>query len=393
MKRTKPLGALKLVAFTVAIIASPFTDAFAEPSGWYGGINLGQSRAKIDDVRIISGLLGGGFASASITNDERDTGYKFFGGYQINRNFALEGGFFDLGKFGFTATTVPLGSLTGTIKVKGVNLDLVGMLPISEKFSAFGRIGLARAETKDTFTGSGLVRVLNANPRARDSNAKMGLGLQYAFTDSLGMRAEVERYRINDAVGNRGDIDLVSLGLLYRFGTNRPAPVYVARATAPAPAAVVAVAPAPVVAAPAAAPATPPARIPPPQPLRVKLSADALFDFDQATMKNEGKQHLDKFVADLRGTTFEFIAVTGHTDRIGTEAYNLRLSTRRADAVKNYLSGPAGIPAAKITATGAGESQPLTKPDECRGQRPTKALIACLQPDRRVELEVSGTKY
>ena len=388
MKRTKPLGALKLVAFTVAIIASPFTDAFAEQSGWYGGINLGQSRAKIDDVKITSGLLGGGFASASITNDERDTGYKFFGGYQINKNFALEGGFFDLGKFGFTATTVPLGTLVGTIKVKGVNLDLVGMLPISEKFSAFGRIGLTRAKTEDTFTGSGLVRVLNPNPRARDSNAKVGLGLQYAFTDSLGMRAEVERYRINDAVGNRGDIDLVSLGLVYRFGSNRPTPTYVASAAAPVPAAP-AVAPAPVVSAPAASPAS----IPPPQPLKVKLSADALFDFDQATMKNEGKQRLDKFVADLRGASFEFITVTGHTDRFGTEAYNIGLSTRRADAVKNYLSGPAGIPAARIKATGAGESQPLTKPGECKGQRPTKALIACLQPDRRVELEVSGTKY
>ena len=388
MKRTKPLGALNLVAFTVAIIASPFTDAFAEQSGWYGGINLGQSRAKIDDVKITSGLLGGGFASASITNDERDTGYKFFGGYQINKNFALEGGFFDLGKFGFTATTVPLGTLVGTIKVKGINLDLVGMLPISEKFSAFGRIGLTRAKTEDTFTGSGLVRVLNPNPRARDSNAKVGLGLQYAFTDSLGMRAEVERYRINDAVGNRGDIDLVSLGLVYRFGSNRPTPTYVASAAAPASAAP-AVAPAPVASAPAASPAS----IPPPQPLKVKLSADALFDFDQATMKNEGKQRLDKFVADLRGTSFEFITVTGHTDRFGTEAYNIGLSTRRADAVKNYLSGPAGIPAARINATGAGESQPLTKPDECKGQRPTKALIACLQPDRRVELEVSGTKY
>ena len=125
----------------------------------------------------------------------------------------------------------------------------------------------------------------------------------------------------------------------------------------------------------------------------MRLSADALFDFDQASVKNEGKQRLDKFVADLRGANFEFITVTGHTDRFGTEAYNLKLSTRRADAVKTYLSGPAGIPVAKIMATGVGESQPLTKPDECKGQRPTKALIACLQPDRRVELEVLGTKY
>ena len=122
--------ALGLVAFTAsAFIAIPM--AFAAEPGWYGGLNLGQSRAKIDDPRIIGGLLAGGFSSASVIDDDRDTGGKVFGGYQFNRYLALEGGYFDLGKFGFTANTVPLGSLTGTIKIKGVNLDLVGTLPIT----------------------------------------------------------------------------------------------------------------------------------------------------------------------------------------------------------------------------------------------------------------------
>src|SRR5665647_3930276 len=119
MKLARASGTLGLAA--LAVIASPF--AVAEDSSWYGGVNIGQSRATIDDARITSGLLGQGAASTSITDDNRDTGYKLFGGYKINRNFAVEGGYFDLGRFGFTATTVPpgTGTLSGTIKLKGLN--------------------------------------------------------------------------------------------------------------------------------------------------------------------------------------------------------------------------------------------------------------------------------
>ncbi len=190
----------------------------ADGSGWYGGINIGQSAADIDHGRIRSGLLSSGFTTTSITDDDRDTGYKLFGGYQINKYFALEAGYFDLGKFEFTATTVPAGTLRGNIKVKGLNFDAVGIFPFNERFSVFGRVGLSYAEAKDSFSGTGLVTAQNSNPSKSDTNYKLGLGLQYHFTKSLGMRAEAERYRINDAVGNKGDIDLLSIGLVYRFG-------------------------------------------------------------------------------------------------------------------------------------------------------------------------------
>ena len=388
MNRAKAMGLFGLAVSSA--LAGPL--AVAQDSGWYGGLNLGQSRSKIDDPRIINGLLAGGFNSATITDDNRDRGGKIFGGYQLNRYFAVEGGYFDLGKFGFTANTVPIGSLTGDIKIKGVNLDLLGMLPISEKFSAFGRVGVTRAEARDTFTATGLVRLLRTSANQRETNAKYGLGLQYAFTDRLGMRAEVERYRINDAVGNNGDIDLASLGIVYRFGGSRPAPTYVARAPDPAPppprpAVVEAVVPAPT-----AQPAPAPVPRPPVQPTKVSFSADALFDFDKAAIKPDGKQALDRFANSLKGTRYDVINVTGHTDRIGSKAYTAVLSTRRAEAVKNYLVDPAGIPAAKITFKGMDESQPVTKPGDCKGEKPSKALIACLQPDRRVDVEVTATK-
>jgi len=189
----------------------------APDTGLYGGVNIGQSSAKIDNANITSNLLGSGFATSSISNDDRDTGYKLFLGYKYNRHFAVEAGYFDLGQFGFAATTVPAGTLNGTIKIKGVNLDAVGILPINEKFSVFGRIGVAYAEAQDSFSGTGAVNVLNSNPSKREANLKYGGGLQYDFTPSLGMRFEAERYRINDAVGSKGDVDLLSLGLVYRF--------------------------------------------------------------------------------------------------------------------------------------------------------------------------------
>lgn len=380
-KLARVSGTLSLAV--LAAIVSQY--AVADDAGWYVGGNVGQSRAKIDNERITNNILGAGFTSVTISDDDRDVGYKLFAGYQFNKYFALEGGYFNLGKFGYTATTVPAGTLNGEIKLQGLNLDAVGLWPITEKFSAFGRLGANYAEAKDSFVGTGAVVVTNPNPSKRDTNVKFGLGLQYAFTESTAMRLEAERYVINDAVGNRGDIDLISLGLVYRFGAKKPAP-------APEPV-VVAAAPAPEVVAP---PPEPVVVAPRPVPKKVSFSADSLFDFDKASVKPAGKQELDQFAADLQGSKYEVITVTGHSDRIGTHKYNMKLSTQRAESVKAYLVESAGIPADKITTVGVDGAEPVTKPGDCENDKPgksaSKALIACLQPDRRVEVEVDAVK-
>lgn len=386
-KFARASGQLSLVA--LAILGSPFTMA-QDNAGWYVGTNMGQSRATIDDARITSGLIGRGFSGISITDDDRSNGYKIFGGYQFNKNIALEGGYFNLGNFGYTANTVPTGTLNGNIKLRGLNLDVVGTLPITDRFSAFGRVGANYAQARDSFSGTGAVHVLNPNPSRRDTNLKLGAGLQYAITESLVVRAEVERYRIDDAIGNKGDVDLVSVGLLYRFGPKTP--TRVARVASPEPVAV-ALAPQPLIVTPP--PAPPPAPLPPPPPRipsKVTFAADSLFDFDQSRVLPAGAQQLDKFAADLQGLNFDVIAVTGHTDRLGSHAYNLKLSTRRAEAVSSYLVTSAGIPASKITVQGVNGADPVTKPGECVGKQASKKLIACLQPDRRVEIEVTGTR-
>ena len=374
LKSARASGTLGLVA--LAIIASPL--AAADDSGPYLGGSVGLSKAKIDDARITSSLLASGFATTSIDDDNRHVGYKLFGGYQFNKFVALEAGYFDLGKFGFQATTNPPGTLSGTIKLRGVNLDVLGIVPFTEKFSAFARAGVTYVEAKDFFSGTGSVSVPNPNRKKRASEYKFGVGFEYDFAENFGMRIEAERYRIDDAVGNKGDIDLFSGGVIARFGGKPPAP---APRAAPAPA------PRPM----AAVPPPPPRPPPPPAPRKVVFSADALFDFDKRIIKPAGKRSLDKFAADLRSTKFDVITVTGHTDRLGAHAYNMDLSTRRAEAVKNYLVS-AGIPAGKISARGTDGSDPVTKPGECKGTKRTKELIACLQPDRRVEVEVSGTR-
>ena len=256
-------GRVTAIAFAVLATCTTSTVLAQDALGWYGGANVGRTGVTIDDARITSGLAAAGFQTNSISDRDRHTGYKIFGGYQINRNFAVEGGYFDLGKFGYTASTTPAGTLSGDMRVRGLNLDLVGSLPLSERFSALGRIGLNYAQTKDNFSSTGAVLVTNPNPSERGANYKLGVGLQYALSDSWAVRGELERYRVKDGIGNRGHIDMASVGLVYRFGGKMQEPVAqafvpVVSAPPPPPPAPVFVAPPapppPVVAAPAPAP-------------------------------------------------------------------------------------------------------------------------------------------
>lgn len=84
--------------------------------------------------------------------------------------------------------------------------------------------------------------------------------------------------------------------------------------------------------------------------------------------------------------------VEGHTDRLGSDAYNQTLSEQRAHAVKNHLGTAGKLDGSKITAVGKGETQPITRPEDCKGNQRTAALVACLQPDRRVDVEVNATR-
>ena len=151
-------------------------------------------------------------------------------------------------------------------------------------------------------------------------------------------------------------------------------------APAPAPAA----APAPAPAAAPAAPAARPAAAAPAAPAaasKVTYAADAFFDFDKAVLKHEGKAKLDDLVGKVKGINLEVIIAVGHTDSVGADAYNQKLSVRRAEAVKAYLVSK-GIETNRVYTEGKGEAQPVADNKTKEGRA----------KNRRVEIEVVGTR-
>ena len=163
---------------------------------------------------------------------------------------------------------------------------------------------------------------------------------------------------------------------------------------APPPAPIAAPPPPPVapVAKPAPAPAPKPA---PAKPGPLTIGAAELFGFNQATLTPAGRAKLDKEViqrANREYADIRAVNINGHTDRLGSPDYNQKLSERRAEAVRAYLVAR-GMDGSKIESFGYGKTMPVKScPDRVAGKADRKALIACLAPNRRVEIEITGTR-
>jgi len=186
-----------------------------------------------------------------------------------------------------------------------------------------------------------------------------------------------------------GEVWKNATGLCWRDATWTPATAavgcdgaIVAAKPAPAPVAAPKPAPAPAVVAPAPKPAPAPAPAPqPPAATKVTYAADAFFDFDKAVLKAEGKAKLDDLVGKVKGINLEVIIAVGHTDAVGADAYNQKLSVQRAEAVKAYLVTK-GIEKNRVYTEGKGEKQPVADNKTKEGQA----------KNRRVEIEVVGTR-
>lgn len=117
---------------------------------------------------------------------------------------------------------------------------------------------------------------------------------------------------------------------------------------------------------------------------RFTIGADALFAFDSSNLRPEGQRKLQEFATGLSKIgEYDSIAIAGYTDRLGADSYNLKLSQDRANSVRNYLVN-LGVPSNQVSAQGYGKSNPVV---ECDGSG--NELIACLQPNRRVEIELN----
>jgi len=245
--------------------------------------------------------------------------------------------------------------------------------------AAFGVIASALAGTAGAQTAGYVPGVAECNPQ------NCGYVMSFAATPGNNI---VRSAVYNSTAGISGN-------LCYRTGYWTPSMAIIGCDPDLVPKPVAAPVPAPAPApAPSPAPRATPAPAPAPAPSaagvqKITLASKALFDFDKAVLKPEGKAAIDsEIISKLSGVQrLELVLVTGHTDRIGTQAYNQKLSERRADAVRDYLVSK-GVARDKIETLGMGKTQPV--PGVTCNMTAMKELIACLAPNRRVEVEVKG---
>ncbi|MDN0075469.1 porin OmpA [Crenobacter sp. SG2303] len=337
---------IKIALLLAGLASVPAAMAASTDEPWYVGGKVGWSNWSNQRY------------SDAIQNPydvNKDTvGGGVFLGYQINQWLGIEGGYDYFDKLKYSATNL---AERQDFKGEGIQLTAKLGMPIAEGLDLYTRLGgmgtrgKGLGESKDVFS-----------PLA-------ALGLEYQFNRNWATRFEYQwtgNLGDKDKVGLKTDNNLVSVGLLYKFG-GAPAPVPVA--------------------APAPTPAPAPAAV---APHEYNLSSDVLFDFNKATLKPSGQTALAELMHQLQAETSREanITVVGHADRLGSEKYNLGLSRRRAQTVANYLIGH-GIPANQVSVEGVGESEPVTG-SQCDGIKKRAQLINCLAPDRRVVVKVSG---
>ena len=243
--------------------------------------------------------------------------------------------------------------------------------------------GAARDRMGDTTNGS---------YRSTSPYVNAGLGFQYKFTPTFGMQADVRevgtfyRNRIPQYDIKHSANTYANVGFTWAFGgPPAPAPVPVVTSTRTQETTVTTTPP----------PPPPPVVVPPPPPppapimKKYTLSASELFAFNSAKL-GPNQPKLDEVASTMQANAdIASVTIVGYTDRIGSNAYNQKLSEQRADSVKSYLEGK-GVASNRLTAVGKGEADPVV---ECKDEKKRPALIKCLEPNRRVEIEpVTFTK-
>jgi OmpA-OmpF porin, OOP family len=305
-------------------------------------------------------------------------------GKEISQNFDIQGG---LG-YNRASEDTNIAGASGRYKNTTLGIDALYMFS-RDKFRPFLLAGLGAARNNVDYSNIATLQ----NKSKTSWLANVGLGAQYLFNDNFGLQADVRHQWSKsrakapgtdfDADGTIGNT-LFNLGGVFRFGA--PAPVAAVAVPEPEPAPVVA----------AAEPEPAPMPEPTPEPAKcepksetITVGAEKLFGFDKANLKAEGKAALDEAAAKIKANPeIKAVIVTGHTDRIGSDAYNNKLSTRRAKMVADYLVAQ-GVDSGIISSSGKGESEPVV---QCKGNKATKKLISCLQPNRRVTITAEGTK-
>ena len=322
-------------------------QAAPKDNTWYLGGKMGWSNYQKGDV------------SDTLTNYDTDNdgvGVGVYGGYQLNSWLGFEGGYDYLDKMAYTST---LGD--NDFKSQGVQLSAKLSYAFNPVVDLIGRVGGFAYQSDNNDDSVSGVSPLVAVGTEYAPNREWAARLEYQWISQIG---DEEKIDFNP------DNGLLSLGVSYRFGQEEPV----------------------------VAPPPPPAPAPTPAPAPVtvtkefNLSSDVLFDFGKSSLKPEGVTALDGLYDQIKTETPKdgTALVVGYTDRIGSDASNQVLSEQRAKTVADYLVGK-GIPADKVSTQGRGEAEPVTG-TQCDAIKAKKELIACLAPDRRVSISVTGTK-
>src|SRR5437016_1471793 len=185
---------------------------------WYGGIDLGRSRLGLGGSDFDNALANQGIGASS-SNDRGDTSLGFNVGYLVNRNFAIEGAYTRLGEFDYSAaaSTPAADTISGKYKAHALSLSGVGILPLQQKWSVYGKAGLARTKTDlEASSATGAVAVGNTS----DSRTGLlfGAGAIYDINRAVFAKAGWDRYaQIGSDDTGKGHADVFSVGVGYRF--------------------------------------------------------------------------------------------------------------------------------------------------------------------------------
>jgi OmpA-OmpF porin, OOP family len=196
------------VAITVAILAAAAAaacPAWSQDTGAYLGASIGQVEHKE------------GCEGVSISCDQKDSSWRVFGGYQFNRHLAVELGYADLGESNASGTQLGV-NVSATAEVTAWDVSAVGSFPLLDKLFAYGRAGIYLAETEVSATGTLAGFSRSQSESESNTGLVLGLGLKYEFLRNFAVRAEWQRYfEVGGGEVGESDVDVLSLGVLYRF--------------------------------------------------------------------------------------------------------------------------------------------------------------------------------
>ncbi len=348
------------IALTIAALAAAsVAQAAPQPNTFYVGAKAGWASFHdgLNQAKYLEAPEATfGFKRNSVT-------YGVFGGYQITDNFAVELGYDDFGRAKLRMAKKDQKAKDAAKHTNhGAHLSLKASYPVLDGLDIYARVGAALIRSDYKVYDHSEPAKLPQFKRTHSTQVSpvFAGGLEYAFMPELALRVEYQWVnnvgKVKDVlverVDYRPDIGSVTAGLSYRFGQSVYVPEVVSKT--------------------------------------FTLNSDVTFGFDKADLKPAAQNVLDGIYGEIAQLKSASVAVAGYTDRLGSDAYNLKLSQRRADTVANYLVAK-GVAQNAISATGHGEANPVTG-NKCDSVKGRKALIACLADDRRVEIAVKGNK-